>query len=90
MNLHNEEQNKKGLSDAKLDSLIRTILMYSPVSIWIADKDGTLVYQNQSSRQLFGIERDEEILGKYNILHDEEIIKQGFMPEIEDVFTKGK
>jgi PAS domain S-box-containing protein len=59
------------------------------VSTWIADKNGTNIFENEASRRLFGIDSDVEVVGKYNIFKDEQLIAQGVMPQIRKVFDEG-
>jgi len=72
------------------ESFLNNIIEQSPFSTWISDDKGTNIRQNQACRELFGIERDEEVIGKYNMFKDEEVRRQGFVPLFEKVFTKGK
>jgi len=72
------------------ESFLNDIIEQSPFSTYISDDEGTNIRQNQACRELFGIERDEEVIGKYNMFKDEEARRQGFMPLIEEVFSKGK
>ena len=70
------------------EQLLRNVIEQSPVSLWISDSEGTLIKMNQSCRELFGV-TDEEAVGKYNILKDNLIETQGFIPLVKDVFKKG-
>jgi len=72
------------------ESFLNDIIEQSPFSTYISDDEGTNIRQNQACRELFGIEGDEEVIGKYNMFKDEEAKRQGFMPLIEEVFSKGK
>lgn len=72
------------------ESFLNSVIEQSPFSTWISDAEGTNIRQNQACRELFGIERDEEVIGKYNIFKDEEVRRQGFVPLFKKVFTKGK
>ena len=72
------------ISTAFLDSVIEQ----SPISMTIYDDKGTLIRANQSLRNLFGI-MDDELIGRYNILKNNVIEEQGFMPQVRDVFEKG-
>jgi PAS domain S-box-containing protein len=72
-----------------LPSIFQALVLQSPVSTWIADKDGTNIFENEASRRLFGIDREEDIVGKYNIFKDEQLAAQGVMPQIRKVFDEG-
>jgi diguanylate cyclase (GGDEF)-like protein/PAS domain S-box-containing protein/hemerythrin-like metal-binding protein len=52
----------------------RSIIQASPDAIAIADMDGCLREVNSASRQLFGIKRDQDVLGSFapNFLHPED------------------
>jgi PAS domain S-box-containing protein len=68
-----------------LDSMIDQ----SPVPMWISDEKGTLIRINQACCDLLHIKR-EEVIGKYNVLSDNIVEEQGFMPQVRDVFEKGR
>jgi PAS domain S-box-containing protein len=67
---------------------LNNIIEHSPNSMWISDEHGTLLRMNQACRDNLHL-RDDEVVGKYNILKDNIIDSQGFMPLIKDVFEKG-
>jgi len=66
-----------------LDSIIE----HSPNSLWISDEHGTMIRMNQACRNVLHL-KDEEVIGKYNLLKDNLLYAQGFMPQIKDVFEK--
>ena len=68
-----------------LDSIIE----HSPNSLWISDEKGTLIRMNKACRDTLFIE-DDEVVGKYNILQDNVIEEQGFMPLVKSVFEKSE
>jgi len=72
-------------SEIFLDSIIE----HSPHSMWISDDKGTSIRLNQACRDLFHIS-DEEVVGKYNMFTDSILEKQGFLPQIKNVFEKGE
>jgi PAS domain S-box-containing protein len=61
----------------------------SPFPMWIAGPDGFMIRSNQALRKTLGF-KDAQLIGKYNILHDENIQKQGLLPQVEEVFSKHK
>ncbi len=71
------------------EALLRGILDHSPIATWISDENGTLVKMNQVCRDLLRI-TDEEVVGKYNVLRDDIVEKQGFMPLVRAVFERGE
>jgi PAS domain S-box-containing protein len=72
------------------ESLLSSIIEQSPVSTWICDVQGTAIRQNAASRQLFGIDRDEQTVGKYNLFKDRLIREQGHLDKVRQVFEQGK
>jgi len=72
----------------KLFSLTN-IFEKNPFAMWVADDRGTLIGLNQAYSTLMGL-RDEDVKGKYNILQDNIIQEQGFLPLIQSVFHEGK
>ena len=68
-----------------LDKIIET----SALSTWISDENGTAVRCNPACLKFFGA-KEEEVIGKYNLLKDKVIDEQGFMPDIRNVFEKGE
>lgn len=77
------------IPEEDLQNVLRSLVIECPLSTWIADRNGTLVFENAANRKLFGVERDEEVAGKYNILEDEQIARQGFAPQVRSVFQDG-
>ncbi|MDH7480456.1 MAG: PAS domain S-box protein [Armatimonadota bacterium] len=86
-----EKSNKCKLANVGdvIKNICSEVLINSPISIWILDKEGTLIFENKACRRLLGIESDEEVVGKYNIFKDNEIIRQGFASKIRQVFEDG-
>jgi len=76
-------------TEGPLPGICASLILQSPVSTWIADPDGTNIFENEAARRLLGIERDEEVVGKYNIFKDDVLIAGGFMPQIRKVFEEG-
>ena len=72
-------------SEAFLDSIIE----HSPHAMWISDATGTLIRLNQACRDLLHI-TDNEVVGKYNILDDNIVKEQGFLPMVKQVFEQGE
>ena len=68
-----------------LDKVIES----AALSTWISDEKGTVIRANPACLAFFGATEDE-VIGKYNLFQDIVIEKHGFMPEIQDVFEKGK
>jgi len=71
------------------EALLRSVIENSPIATWISDEKGTLIKLNQACRELLRI-TDEEVVGKYNLLRDDIVEKQGFMPLVRAVFERGE
>ncbi len=71
----------------KTTSFLDTIVNMSPFAMWVSDEKGTLIRSNKALRDKLNV-TDEQLLGKYNVLKDDNIKEQGLMPEVQDVFTK--
>ncbi len=76
------------LGDA-ISDVLGAIVLHSTASIWIANKDGTLVFENDANRELFGINSDDQIIGRYNIFDDEELSGCDHASEIRRIFDQG-
>jgi PAS domain S-box-containing protein len=70
-------------------NFINKIIETSSLSTWISDEHGTAIQVNPACLKFFGA-TETEVIGKYNLLKDEIIEKQGFMPEVKKVFEKGE
>jgi PAS domain S-box-containing protein len=62
------------------------IVYQSPVSMVVFDKTGTCVMINPAYRRLFGIGRDDQVLGKYNIFKDNVLEEKGYNQMIRKVW----
>jgi signal transduction histidine kinase/ActR/RegA family two-component response regulator len=80
------KQTEDELRDSRI--FLNSIIECSPNSMWISDEHGTMMRMNQACRDKLHL-RDEEVVGKYNVLQDNIINQQGFMPLVKDVFEKG-
>ena len=72
-------------SEAFLDSLLEQ----SPVPTLICDEKGFLVRLNPACRSLMRV-KDEEVIGKYNVLRDNIAVEQGYGELVKSVYTEGK
>ena len=77
-------QDELQFSQNFLDSIIEQ----SPNSLFICDANGTLIRMNQALRDHIHV-TDEELVGKYNLLTDSIMERQGLAPRIKAVFEKG-
>jgi len=85
-----EREKKVQESLRKWENLLSSIVDQSPFSTWIADANGTNVRQNEACRKLFGIDYDEQTVGKYNMFSDPLVKEQGLTEELKKVFEEGK
>lgn len=83
------ERKKAEQELSRSERFLNNIFDQNPHPIWISDDKGTLIRINRACCELLGI-RKEEVIGKYNILKDNIVTKQGFLPLVQSVFTKGK
>ena len=65
------------------------VIDQSPFAVWISDAKGTLKRANPALKKFLNL-TDEQLVGKYNVLEDPLIEKQGFMPLIRSVYEEGK
>lgn len=72
-------------SEEFLDKIIEN----TPNALWVSDAKGTVIRMNQALRDLLLL-KDEEVVGKYNVLHDKQVIAQGFLPLVKSVFEEGR
>jgi PAS domain-containing protein len=50
----------------EMSDSVRGFVSQTPVSTWVADKAGTLIFENDANRDCFGIRQDADVVGKYN------------------------
>jgi len=70
------------------EAFLENIIEQSPIPTLIFDNEGMFIRTNHSFRERFSIS-DEELIGNYNILKDNQISEQGMMPQVEEVFNTG-
>jgi two-component system, sensor histidine kinase PdtaS len=70
------------------EGLLNSIIDQSPTPTWISDEKGTLMRINRACCELLNI-TEEDVIGKYNVLEDNIVIEQGFLPAVREVFEKG-
>ncbi len=70
-------------------NFLDTITENSPFAMWISDTEGVLIRTNKSLRTILNV-TDDQVIGKYNVLHDDNMIKQGLMPSVQSVFNELK
>lgn len=70
-------------------NFLDTVVDMSPFAMWVSDEEGLLLRANNSLRKTLNLS-DKQIIGKYNVLKDKNLEKQGVMPKVRDVFKKKK
>ncbi|MCP4705946.1 MAG: PAS domain S-box protein, partial [candidate division Zixibacteria bacterium] len=81
---------ERKLAEKKLESsntFLNQIVELSPFAMWVSDRKGTLIRTNQSLRDTLKL-TDEQLIGKYNVLKDDNLTKQDLMPLVQNVFDK--
>ena len=66
-----------------------TIMEQSPFAMWVSDTLGTVIRINRALREALNL-TDEQIVGKYNVLQDDNLNDQGVMPQVRTVFEEHK
>jgi PAS domain S-box-containing protein len=77
------KQAEKEIKSAK--SFLDMVVDMSPFAMWISDRKGTVIRTNSSLRKILNM-TDDKIVGKYNVLKDENLEIQGVMPMVMAVF----
>ncbi|MBN1522311.1 MAG: PAS domain S-box protein [Candidatus Aureabacteria bacterium] len=75
---------------AESEQFLSSIIDQSAVSMWVLSRQGTLVKTNHACLKLFHINDPEQIVGKYNIFHDEVFQEMGLTDELKKVYDHGK
>ncbi len=62
---------------------------HSPFAMWVADTSGTIIRTNKVLRDTLHL-TNEQMLGKYNVLKDQNLEKQDVMHLVQKVFSDGQ
>ncbi|MFW5808691.1 MAG: PAS domain S-box protein, partial [Spirochaetota bacterium] len=68
---------------------LNRIIDQSPFAIWISDRDGTLIRANPALKNFLNL-TDEQLVGRYNVLDDPLVHKQGLIPLVRNVYENGE
>ncbi len=68
-------------------AFLEMIINMSPFAMWISNAEGTVIRVNRSLCEAIHLSQDQ-IEGKYNVLNDENLEKQGVMPQVKAVFAR--
>jgi PAS domain S-box-containing protein len=69
------------------EEFLNSVIENTPNPMWLSDEEGTIIRINQALRELLRI-KEEEIIGKYNVLMDQQLKDQGLLALVEKVFTE--
>ena len=79
---------KKSQEDLhKAKTFLENTIKQSPFAMWISDKNGNIIKTNPALCKFINL-TNEQIIGKYNVLKDENLKKQGVMEKVKNVFHK--
>lgn len=73
----------------RAESFLNRAIDQSPYAIWISDEEGTLQHANPALKDFLNL-TDEQLVGRYNVLKDPVVERQGLMPLIRGVHEDGK
>jgi PAS domain S-box-containing protein len=68
-------------------SFLNSTMEQSPFAMWISETTGTVVRTNNALRETLNL-TDDQIVGKYNVLQDDNLNEQGVMPQVRAVFEE--
>jgi len=71
------------------EAFLGSVIDNSPLAMWVSDENGTMIRMNQALGKPLHITEDE-VVGKYNVLRDDIVEKQGAMPRVREVFARGE
>ena len=71
----------------KLTAFLDRVVDLSPFAMWVANPEGTVFRTNRTLRDTLNL-TDEQIVGKYNVLKDTNLVQQGVMPAVKAVFDR--
>jgi len=71
------------------EAFLNRIIEQSPFATWISDAEGTLQRANPALKKFLNL-TDEQLVGKYNVLKDDLVERQGLIPLIRTVYENGK
>jgi PAS domain S-box-containing protein len=87
LDMTDRKENQQALTES--EAFLGRLFDESPFPAWISDAEGTLVKINRACCESLEI-KEEDVVGKYNILKDNIARDQGCMPMVEKVFATGE
>ncbi|MFC1489732.1 PAS domain S-box protein [Candidatus Latescibacterota bacterium] len=82
-----KKQAQEELHESEL--FLKSVINESPFAIFITDASGTLHWANPALKKFLNL-NDDQLVGKYNVLEDILLERQGLSPLIRSVFEEGK
>ncbi|HVN73704.1 MAG TPA: PAS domain S-box protein, partial [Methanoregula sp.] len=70
-------------------AFLNALIDQNPDPVWISDEKGVLIRLNAACCRLLHC-TEEDVVGKYNVLKDNIVEEQGFMPLVKSVFEQGR
>ncbi|WP_111707412.1 PAS domain-containing hybrid sensor histidine kinase/response regulator [Lutibacter citreus] len=67
-------------------NFLNVVIENSPFAMWVSDAGGTIIRANQALRNILNIS-NEIIIGKYNVLEDQNLYTQNFISDVKAVFN---
>jgi two-component system cell cycle sensor histidine kinase/response regulator CckA len=71
------------------ETFLNRVIDQSPFATWISDANGILQSANPALKQFLNL-TDDQLVGKYNVLQDPLVEKQGLLPQIRSVYENGE
>lgn len=68
-------------------AFFETVIEQSPFAMWVSDPEGTIIQTNGALRAALQL-TDEQMVGNYNVLEDENLRDQGVLPMVRAVFEQ--
>ena len=66
---------------------LNNIIDKSPIAMWISDPQGKVIRVNTSLLKTLNLS-EQKVIGKYNVLKDQNLVKQKVMHKVETVFKE--
>jgi len=58
----------KQLRESEL--MFHSLFDHTPFSVWMCDREGTIIFANQAALNMFGVADPDQIVGRYNVFRD--------------------
>ncbi len=84
------EQVKQRQALEASQDFLASVMDQSPQGMLILDRMGSAIRLNQALMQVFQLEKESQVLGRYNIFRDEVLTEHGLTAKIREVFELGE